>query len=107
MKKQNSKMTVNTDLKEGAASDYEIQQKESMATIASIRSTELEYRHPIHIQQIYKFESDASKFRDSHRVIERNKDPHNSTFHETNRNRHSIHKVSARPEMNATRITLT
>ena len=107
MKKQASKMTVNTDFKEGAGSDYEIQQKESMATIASIRSTELEYRHPIHIQQIYKFDSDTSKFRESHRVVQRNRDPHNSTFHVSNRKRHSIHKVSARPEMNATRITLT
>ena len=100
-------MTVNTDFKEGAGLDDEIQQKESMATIASIGSTDLEYRHPIHIQQIYKFDTDNSKIRESHRVIQRNKDPHYSTFHESNRKRHSIHKMSARPEMNATRITLT
>ena len=100
-------MTLNTDqIKEGTFSDGEIQQKESMATIASMMSTELDYRQPIHIQQIYKYESEKNNLRKSSERVERPQELCIRTFH-NDRKRSSIQKTINRPEMNATRITLT
>ena len=75
-----------------------------MATIASMHSTEMDFKHPILIQQIYKNDTENSNFKDSERHVQ---DQGLSTLH-TDRKRHSISKVNnARSEMNATRITLT
>ena len=77
-----------------------------MATIASMHSTEMDFKHPILIHQIYKSDTENSKFEDLDKH-EQEQIPGCTVSH-VDRKRHSISKINnTRSEMNATRITLT
>ena len=71
--------------------------------MASMRSIDLDHRLPI--EQIFRLESESRIFGEGYKT-ERNLDSCLNTFYKNN-TKHDIDKFVTRPEMNATRITLT
>ena len=107
VRRQNSLFSVNTDLIfEGSVSELEIQQKESLATVASGKSIDENPQHLI--KQIYKIDSEYKKEKNGSPQTTPKWEPClNSHYGNSKSKRFSTLKLLNRPEMNATRITLT